>query len=424
MQLTRRSFLVGGFSALLGFSQLTQLGFAKDDDDRDVLVVIFLRGGCDALNLLAPVDDKNYQAARGPDLRVLASGQKQGLLISAHDKLDFRLHPSAAPLKELYDSRELAFIHAAGIPHGTRSHFDAQRMIERGASNPNERDIKDGWAARHLSLVNDPAMIPAIATSGALPESLFGYSRACCISNLKHFSYQGSWKYQAMEQKIVRQFYSREKGEFAEAALHTLDVIEFLQKNVSKAGEVKSSHYPREGSAKAFSESLETVASMVKMDIGLRMALVDCQGWDMHHGQTWKFSELAEGLSRSLAAFYSDVSAVKSRITCVVLSEFGRRVRQNDSAGTDHGHGSLMMVLGGGVNGGKMYGTWPGLSTADLDNGVDLKVTTDYRTVLAEIVQKRLKNDKIDLVFPKFTMKEDLGIVKAHASPLIEPKKI
>jgi uncharacterized protein (DUF1501 family) len=157
--------------------------------------------------------------------------------------------------------------------------------------------------------------------------------------------------------------------------------------------------------------SLQTVAQLVKMDLGLRVATVDFGGWDTHDAQGYHFPILLKQLSTALHAFYNDLGAYHGRLNVVVMSEFGRRLKSNQSAGTDHGHGNAMMVLGAGIRGGMLHGTWPGLATEQLDSRADLAVTTDYRVVLSEILSKRFGLSDATAVFPELSGHQSIGVM-------------
>lgn len=420
MRCSRRRFILSALSAGMTAALWPKLVFAEEGTaSGDLLVLIFIRGGWDALHIVAPVDDLNYKEARGTDTRVAENGTDKGLsLNNAFEGFDFRLHSKAAPLKELYDQGDLAFIHACGVPNGTRSHFDAQSLIERGVSEDGSRRVTSGWISRHLLSSGLNGILPVVSSSSTTPESLLEYGNACCISDIGSFAFAGHWKYANEQQRILRRAYS---GNYplSIAGTRTLNTLDYVSKRVKndKDGNVlpyepqNSASYPHE-EQEGLTNSLQMIARLVRMDVGLKIGLVDYDGWDTHQGQNYVLPGLLDGLSRALNAFYTDLSDYKDRVTVVVMSEFGRRFRQNESYGTDHGHGSLMMVLGGNINGGKTYGTWPGLANEQLDQGVDLKVTTDYRAVLAEIVANRLKNQRTEVVFPGFTY-TPLGITRA-----------
>lgn len=420
MNLSRREFLIacGALSGVVAYSQINQLVFAQTAAERDILIMVFLRGGCDGLNLLAPVDDANYAAARGTDLKVPDKGNEPGLnLNKAFEGNDFRLHPKAAPLKELYDSGVLAFVHACGLTNATRSHFDAQSLIERGTANDNTMNITTGWLARHLMSINAHALVPVISTSSTNPDLLMGYVDSVAITDPTSFKLQGHATYGPQQQQLLRRFYQGNTP-LSLTALRTLDAIDIIDGKMEKDqdGNVKAYTpegnltYPNDDYSTGFTTSLQIVARLIKMDIGLQVACIDLGGWDTHEYQASVFPGLVDSLSKAISVFYNDLYRYQKQLTVVALSEFGRRFKQNESGGSDHGHGNVMMVLGGNVNGGRMYGKWPGLANEQLDERVDLAVTTDYRTVLAEVVEKRLKNPDINHIFPGFTQYSPLGI--------------
>lgn len=422
---TRREFICGCSAAIAALSGgwISDLVFAASDDTtpRDILVTIFLRGGCDGLGLLAPADDANYVAARG-DLRIETSGPNAGIrLPNAPAPLDFRLHPKAGPLKELYDDRSLAIVHACGLTSGTRSHFEAMDYMERGF--PNGSGTASGWLARHLTSINAGGMIPALAASSNTPTSLQGNAAVVATNNVANFKLIGDAKYTKQQQTILQSAYAGSTG-LHRAGLTTLDTIGKIDNSIPKDANGNPRPYVPENGADyptqvggSLSNALKTVAQLIKMDVGLQVATVDYGGWDTHESQANVFPNLIDGLSRAISAFYNDLVRYYHRLTVVVMSEFGRRLRANRSGGTDHGHGNVMLVLGGYVNGGKIFGAWPGLANEQLDNGVDLAITTDYRTVLSEIVAQRLANPNLAQVFPNFTVPPAMGIVRTGGSP-------
>lgn len=422
MPLTRRSFTIGCSAAIAAMAggKLSNLAFAAPGDTtkRDTLVVVFLRGGCDGLNLVAPVDDEFYVAARRADMRIADKGAEAGLpLANALDGGDFRLHPSAAALKELYDSQALAIVHACGLTNGTRSHFEAMDFMERGT--PDTKNIADGWLTRHLTSVNATSALSAVSTSASLPIALLASTQALSMPEPAEFSLWGHWKYGSQQQEALRRFYSG-KTALHQAGARTLGALETVGKHIPRAADGSPQpytpedgvEYPTDYRVEELSVALQSVARLIKMDVGLQIATVDYGGWDTHEEQANVFPALIEGLSMSLAAFYNDMARYHDRLTMVVMSEFGRRLKSNDSGGTDHGHGNLMLTLGGNINGGRMYGAWPGLATEQLDDRADLAITTDYRTVLSEILERRLANPQVEQVFPKMGTYVPLGIAR------------
>ncbi len=401
----RREFLVGCSTAVAAMagSRISGFAFSPEGEAAEIFIYVFLRGGCDGLNLVAPVNDPFYVAERPNELRVTDHGDNEGLLLdNAFAKMDFRLHKKAPELKELYDSNTLAIIHAAGLTNGTRSHFDAMDIIERGSLD--NKNLSEGWFTRYLNSttsINSAAMFPSMAISASMPISFLGSNATLALNNFNEYKLRGDARYGDM----LRKFYTG-KTLLDEASNNALNSIQYINQHIPKDASGKVIPYAPENNTKypesPFGRSLQTLAQVIKMDMGLQIASVDYGGWDTHEHQTNVFSNLTEGLSKSLGAFYNDLANYQNRITVLVMSEFGRRLKANKSGGTDHGHGNVMLVLGGSVKGGKMYGNWPGLANEQLDNRVDLAVTTDYRSVLSEIIVKKLSNPKIGYIFPGF----------------------
>ena len=379
----------------------------QENEDKDIMVIVFLRGGCDALNLVAPVGDQFYVDARDKRMRVDENGLdlKNGL-----DGFDFKLHPKAKAIKEIYDSKKMAIIHACGLPNGTRSHFDAMSMIEQGMIK--KQGGHEGWLTRYLRYNQSNSQLPAVACGHSLPDSFLGSNLAASINKPKEFNLHTDPRIFG----ILRNLYKGDNP-LSTVAQTTLKTIKAINKKLPRKsnGQVDDYHpevdYPMDWSIRGFSESLQTLAQLIKMDMGVHVANVDFGGWDTHDAQPYIFPRLVEGLSEALAAFYNDLHHYHKRLTVVVMSEFGRRLKSNKSNGTDHGHGGVAMILGGNVKGGKMYGTWPGLATEQLDNNVDLKVTTDYRIILSEVLKQRLNAQELDKVFPRFDDYKPLGFM-------------
>ncbi len=424
MHISRRQFMVGCSAAIAGMAGARLNGMIFDQEapsahaagSNTILLMIFLRGGCDGLSLVSPYTDGTYRAARGGltvntplDLTV----NNGGFFASGVATTGFGLHPGAAQLKALYDSGDLAIVHACGLNDDTRSHFDAMDYIERGT--PGNKNTGSGWLTRHLNCVNVGGTLPTMSAGSSTPASLLADTKA--VSMYSADSYDLStpgWRYGSGGNDAM--FTTLEKlyggsGLAVPAGKRTVETIKALK----SATKYEPVGYPNS----SFANSLKTVAQVMKLDIGMRVATVDLGGWDHHENQGVNggtFANLATALSDGLAAFYNDVASYRDRLVVVVQSEFGRRLGANQSQGTDHGHGGVMLVLGGQVNGGKLYGSWPGLE--DLDQSQDLKITTDYRSVLGEVVVRQLGNNKIGTVFPGITPQiyKPLNIVGTSAN--------
>jgi len=422
-RLTRRQFLIGCSSAIAAMagSRLTRVALAApgagDDTNSEVLVVIFLRGGWDALNVVPPIDgsDRGYYEGARTELQIPTSGE--GALLQLNSQ--FGLHPSMGPLYDLYQQGSLAVVHAVGLTSDTRSHFDAMQFIELGT--PGDKNTTTGWITRHLE--SSPSLpgtilIPAISAGSSQALSFLGSHEAVAMSSPNDFSFRGHWDYEDAQRTALRSIYNGDTWLY-QAGTQTLDAVDLIESlDPGDYTPANGAVYP----SGSFGDNLQAIAQMIKMGVGLRVATIDLGGWDTHEnqgdGSGGYLSGLLAELAGGLGAFYMDLSGAgasnyTSRLTLTVQSEFGRRLRENASHGTDHGHGSVMMVMGGNVNGGQVYGIWPGLQIQQLYDGADLAVTTDYRQVLSEILIQRCGNPNTEYVFPGYTGYTPLGLVRS-----------
>lgn len=394
----RRNFLKGlgatiALSSLPGTSSFALNPLFATAKREEILVFVFMKGGCDGLQLVAPIGDPRYIEARAKDLRIPEKGALP--LSNGLGGLDFFMHPKAAPLHQLYQSKDLAIVHGTGLSHGTRSHFQACQILESGYGKA--RNYSKGWMTRFLETLQPKGTLPAVTIGqGGLSAALLGAPEAAAIDAVKETHVKG----EPFVTDLLTTFYqgSTQLDQRAQQALKTVATIQ------EKAQDEPVHHhdvvYPKDWHIKVFSEQLEQLATLIRMDIGVQVAVVELDGWDHHAGQAHDFPQLLGGFSSALAAFYNDLHRYHNRLTIVAMSEFGRRVRANRSGGTDHGHGGLAFLLGGKVKGRRMYGDWSGLATEQLDRSVDLQVTTDYRLLLQEILAKNFKADRLDHIFP------------------------
>ncbi len=416
---TRRSFLKGCTAAVAGVAstRVTNLAFAAPGDPNDeLLVVVFLRGGMDGLNVVMPRSgaDRGYYEAARPDLKVPASGAGSALPLNGV----FGLHPAAAPLHSLYQDGKLVVVLAAGLDEANRSHFDAQEFMERGT--PGDRTTSTGWLARHFASTQnlpDEIIMPSLSVGSTQVTSLLGDTDAVNLSDVDRFNINnGPWQWRDAQRLALRHFYSGDSTWLHTTGLQALDAMDTIELNTAGGyNPANGAVYPQS----SFGDALRVVAEMVKSDLGLRVAALDLGGWDTHNGQGdgsgGQFADLIGNLSGGLAALYTDLdgagaSNYTQRLTVVVQSEFGRRLVQNADRGTDHGHGNLMMVLSGNANGG-VHGQWPGLGPGQLFDNADLAVTTDFRRVFSEILIRRMGNNHLGFVFPGYSEYSPLGVV-------------
>lgn len=378
--------------------------------DRDILVCIFQRGAADGLNAVVPYGDADYYIQRGPHpsipgIAIPAPGNPGGAI-----DLDgyFGLHPALAPLKPIYDAYDLALVHATGVLHKSRSHFTAQGLVERGVTDKAGPDT--GWLGRHMAL-STPASDSAfrmVAISGNVPVSLTGSKdEPLAISNLGEF---------AFDQDIIDSGYPQVLAELfrspvpfngpASTALSALD--ELAAANLSAITPDNGAVYPANN---PLANKLEQVAQLIKSTLPVEVICLDSDDWDHHENLPTYIDQSLTQLAEALSAFYTDMGTTKmQRITVLIHTEFGRRVVQNGSNGTDHGTGQLAYLMGGGVNGGQVYRDWPGLDDLSLYNGEDLEITTDLRTVITEMLNKRLGGTDVNTVFPDYTHPGDLDL--------------
>ena len=403
MNISRRNLLFS--SALAAIAPGLRVSFAADTSSpRDILVVLFQRGACDGLQLVAPAGDANYQELR-PNLKVPTSGTGAGLPIGSLDGVDFYLNPAMPELQSLYSAGNLAVVHAAGIPTALRSHFVVQDMMERGVAD-GDPNLNTGWLDRHLaSLGGTRSLLATIANGASVPTSLLGYASAVAVPNVSTFSVNGGAKTTATIRALVGG-----SSDYQTVGQATLAAVAAVQNGLQSGS---AANDPNAGYTNGpLSADLKSLAQLIKMNIGVDLSTVDMLNWDMHSDLLPSFADRATELSKSLLAFWNDLAAYQSRLTIVTMTEFGRRVQENTSKGTDHGSASAMLVLSGAANGGKIYGSWPGLAANQLYAG-DLAVTTDYRQVLNEILVKRHGEPSPQTIFPTLNY-APLGVVSAN----------
>jgi uncharacterized protein (DUF1501 family) len=359
------------------------------------LIVILLRGAVDGLNVVVPYAEPTYHEVR-PTIAIASPGMDQGAL-SLDDR--FGLHPSLAGLLPLWNDRKLAFVHAAGSPDATRSHFDAQVFIENGT--PGDTTTRDGWMNRLLMALPGPhGPTQAISVGPTLPQILRG---SLPVANLP-LGPEAARSMPLDRPEISRAFDRLYAGNdplsqaYRQARAARGELLGDLASEMREAdnGAPPSSGFPREASR---------LAHLIRRDRNIRLACASLGGWDTHVNQGRSKGQLAnrlQPLGDGLAALAKGLGGDLDDTVIVVISEFGRTVRENGNGGTDHGHGNVVWVLGGRVRGGRVYGDWPGLAKAQLYQGRDLAVTTDYRAVFAAILERHLglADHQLAAIFP------------------------
>jgi len=414
--MTRRIFMKNGSLALvsLGFTPVFIARSAEAAQTRKkILVAIFQRGAVDGLNMIVPFGDKSYYAVR-PSISIPKPGEMRANNQGAID-LDgfFGLHPRMAALEPHFKRGELAIIHASGSHDDTRSHFDAQDYMESGT--PGIKSTRDGWLNRYLHAKDHAersSPFRAVAIAQALPRSLQGSAPALAIGQLGQFGIRAGNDGGMMAAGFEAQYSKAADQLLGATGKEAFDAVKMIQ-NANPQGytPANGAEYPRSG----YGEALRQIAQVIKADLGLEVAFAETGGWDDHRAEGASNGQLANRLgdfAAGLAAFAQDLGDRMADVVVVTMSEFGRTVAENGSGGTDHGHGNAMMILGGNVKGGQVYGKWPGLSRDKLYQGRDLAITTDFRDVFAECVTGHLGANDISKVFPGYAYKQRLGFIK------------
>ena len=401
MSITRRIFLrnsalaVVGTAAVPSFLARAAMGAVQPGSRTRRLVAIFQRGAADGLNIVVPHAEPQYYAMR------------PSISIPRNSVIDldgfFGLHPSLAPFQPLWQQRQLAIVHAAGSPDPNRSHFDAQDFMESGT--PGAKSTDDGWLNRALRNLpqSQKSAFQAIAMGPSIPRILSGAEPAIAINNINDFSLGGRNPKASPVANTFEAMYDHS----LDTVMHgtgeeTFDAVKMLRSaDPSKYKPAPGVDYPKGH----FGDSMRQLAQLIKADLGVQVAFADIGGWDHHVNEGATEGQIANVLrdfSQSLAAFWTDLGDLGEDTVVVTMSEFGRTARENGNRGTDHGHANVMFVLGGPVKGGKVYGRWPGLDQAQLYEGRDLALTTDFRQVLGEAVARHMGNKNLATVFPGY----------------------
>jgi uncharacterized protein (DUF1501 family) len=380
---------------------------------RKTLVAIFQRGACDGLNVVVPFADKRYYELR-PTIGIAAPGKETnpnaaaGFGNAAID-LDghFALNPALQALKPLWDKQQLAIVEATGSPDPSRSHFDAQDYMESGT--PGSKG--DGWLNRALppAVPGTTSPVRAIAMGAQLPRTLSGDRSAIAVNDVQQFKL-GNGDTAGILEKMYSTSADAQLGGAGKDAFAAMRMIQSLNKQPYVPANGAQQQYNQGGE---LGRSLLQIARLIKADAGVEAAFAEVGGWDHHGNENPQLSNLLRQFASALAAFSKDMGDRMEDIVLVTMSEFGRTAQENGNQGTDHGHGDVMMVLGGPVRGGKVYGKWPGLEQEQLFEGRDLAVTTDFRAVLGELVTGHLGQKNLAQVFPGYQPGDPLGLLRS-----------
>jgi uncharacterized protein (DUF1501 family) len=405
MKITRRTFMKAGGLAMVSFGMdplfLARAAYAQattSASSRRVLVCLFQRGAVDGLSMIVPHGDPLYYRQRP----TIAIPNEQVIDLDGY----FGLHPALAPLKPLWDDGMFAPIHAIGSPDTTRSHFDAQDYMETGT--PGVKITPDGWLNRYCQhqREHDETPFRAVSFGPEMPRILSGSAPTLAIDDLRAFGLKAPKD--ATRDKLTRAFEELYEvaptSMLASSAGEGFEAVRMLQRvNPTQYQPEHGANYPNG----RFGQSLLQIAQLIKGDLGLEIAFADVGGWDTHVNQGSAQGQLASRLTefaQALSAFSTDLGDRMRNVVVLTCSEFGRTVAENGSTGTDHGHATAMMVMGGPVQGGKVLGRWPGLGSGQLFEGRDVAVTTDFRDLFSEVLARHLGTTALDAVFPGYSI--------------------
>jgi uncharacterized protein (DUF1501 family) len=374
----------------------------NDSPTRKKLVVVMLRGAVDGLNVVAPVGDQNYLRLR-PSIGLASPGMENGAL-----DLDgyFGLHPALASLQPLWQQKKLAFVHASGSPDATRSHFDAQDYME--SATPGRKNTPDGWMNRLVGALPGAATPSRLLGIGpVMPRILAGQAAAVNLPNVA-----AGTRADILDRPAIGAAFDQLYAGHPRFGRAYDDGRKAHREVMMAAAEAPQMQEADRGAPlpNGFPDDAARLATLMRNDPKIQMAFVALGGWDTHVGQGAGAGQLANRLAplgQGLAVLAERLGPLFDDTVVVVMSEFGRTARENGTGGTDHGHGNAMWVLGGKVNGGRVYGDWQGLEDAGLNEGRDLPVTTDFRSVLAQLAERHLLLTEKQLVqaFPALPQK-------------------
>ena len=424
MSSSRRIFLRNSALAMVGVGAvpvwLQRAVYAQDNTvagagafpRNKILVAIFQRGAADGLNIVVPHGEKNYYAMR-PTIAIPRLGPNVAKEDAVVD-LDghFGLHPSLSPLYSLWDSRQLAIVHAAGSPDPSRSHFDAQDYMESGT--PGLKATNDGWLNRAIPRATGKVSpLRAVSLGPNLPRTMRGDNPAVAVDTVNNFKV-GDANASAILQSLYSGTHDQVLNGTGRETFEAMSILQSLQKTPYQPAAGVT--YPKG----KFSDNMRQIAQLIKANVGVEVAFADIGGWDHHVNEVGArasqgpLANLLNEFGQTLAAFHRDLGGRMNDVVVVTMSEFGRTAHENGNRGTDHGHANCMFVLGGDVKGGKVYGQWPGLANEQLNEGRDLALTTDFRAVLGELVGNHLGNRNLRAVFPNYegTPRDYRGLLK------------
>jgi uncharacterized protein (DUF1501 family) len=359
---------------------------------RKILICIFQRGAMDGLMAVTPFNDQYLKIAR------------PNLFVNDFIDLDgkFGLHPGFKSFENVFKEKRLAIVHGMGSPNNTRSHFDAQDYMESGT--PFNKGTATGWLNRAVGLLgHDATPYRAVSLTSSMPRSFYGDNPSLAIRDLRDFAVKGSPKSAMSAARSFEELYDETSSQLLkDTGKESFEAMKLLQKtNITDYKPSNGAEYP----TGQLGNSLKQIAQLIKMDVGLEIGFAESGGWDTHFNQgtgNGVFARNANDLSKSITAFWSDLESYQDDITILTMTEFGRTVKQNGTGGTDHGRASCSFIIGNDVTGGKVYGDLKELAVENLEDGRDLPVTTDFRSVFSDVASAHLKFNNDKILFPEW----------------------
>jgi len=406
----RRILQFAGACALPTLAGGIQVAYGQDATSQSRLIVMMLRGAMDGLSLVVPYTEDAYYRERST-IAIPRPGEPDGLLRLTER---FGLHPVFAPLLPYWESGQLAFVHASGSPDATRSHFDAQDYME--SATPGRKSTPDGWLNRLAAVVAGPHATPAaqrlqaVNLGPTMPRIFAGEAAVASLASGNAAMRKSALDRPEVADAVARLYDGDDRLSqvMREAAASRSEIMDKLASDDPKAdmGALPLNGLP--GDARR-------LGLLMARDAHIRMAFIPVGGWDTHANQGGGKGQLANRfgvLAQSLSALAQSLGPRLAETNILVMSEFGRTIRQNGTNGTDHGHGNVSFVLGGGVKGGRVLGEWPGLDPAARYEGRDLAVTTDFRDVIADVLEERfrLSDGQLARVLPEMPRRKRVGL--------------
>lgn len=403
---SRRSFLkglgvvtAGGVVATMHGTVFSQTAFAATGSAENVLVVLSQRGGADGMSIIVPYGDTAYAAAR-PTIGIPPSQllQTDGF---------FGLHPRLSPLEQMWKDGTMAAVHAVGMPAPNRSHFDA--IIEVEEADPGSPG-RIGWLNRMIGMSEPGSLFGAVQIGDGVPHTeIYGSQATLSATDIEKIQIYGPVNAMAQRTAALDVTWDQAAGPLGAAGRAGMSTAAEWTPVLNTPSNPNGATYPNSDLGVALAQS----AQLIRADVGAEVITVDHSSWDMHTDlgtlDEGSMIDMLDDMAGSISAFFADLGALSANVTLVTISEFGRRVLENGDAGLDHGYGNAMMLFGAGVKGGSVYGTWPRLDASHLVDG-DLAVTTDYRSVLAEVIKTQFSSVSLPTLFPGFAP-ERVGVM-------------